>query len=134
MSYRGQSRAEGIILFSPLAKLPPFPEVVHRRLKRKAPCHLNPRKAETPGIHSVSQELVRQPGEVKNNHWAVGPDSDRSDDADEEGYQLLSGCTETREAERALRASKGHGKKTKKSKRATYFTTPEAIGQLISGC
>jgi hypothetical protein len=134
MSYQGQARAEGITLFSPLAKLPPFPKVVYRRLKRKAPCHLIPWKAETPEKHSISQDLVRQPGEVKNNHWAVAVESDSSDDSQGIGYQLLSGYTEKQEAERALRATKGLEKPRKRSKRDRYSTTPEAIGRLISGC
>jgi hypothetical protein len=134
MSYQGQARAEGITLFSPFAKLPPFPKVVRRRLKRKAPCHLIPWKAETPEKHIISQDLVRQPGEIKNNHWAVAVESDSSDDSQGIGYQLLSGYTEKQEAERALRATKGHEKPRKRSKRDRYLTTPEAIGRLISGC
>ena len=131
MSSQGQARAEGITLFSPLAKLPPFPKVVHRRLKRKAPYHLIPSKAETSKKHSISQDLPRQPGELKNNHWAVLVESDPSDDLQGEGYQLLSGYTETQEAERALRATKGHQQPTKRRKRERCVT--EAIGRLISG-
>ena len=133
MSYQGQSRSEGIILFYGLALLPPFPEIVLRRLKRKAPYDLKPRKAETAGIHSVSRELMMQPSEGINNHWAIGPEDKLLDITDEEGYQFLSGCTETRENAAGQRASKKHGMTGKESRRGKY-STPEVIGRLIRGC
>ena len=134
MSYQGQAEAEGNTLFSPLAKLPPFPQVVYRRLKRKAPSHCRPRNTEPPEEHSIAQDLLRQPVKVNHNYWAVGAESDSSDESQGLGYQFLAGINDRQEAERELRATKGHQQPAKRRRSEGSVTTPQAIGRLINGC
>ena len=138
MSYVGQAEVEGLTLCSPVAQLPPFPQVVYpalyRRLKRKAPSHCRPRITEPPEEHSIAQDLLRQPVKVNHNNWAVGAESDSSDESQGLGYQFLAGINDRQEAERELPATKGHQQPAKRRRSERSVTTPEAIGRLINRC